>query len=393
MNTKEPITLAEDFQLSIPSHRQILNTIRIQKEISGAELARQNNLRPSTLVYILRALKERGLVEISRVASRHKTAGKPPTLWRLVADKGYIFGIEVIPKELRGTVLNFRCDVVHQEHQIGVENIGEENLIDAVAQFVDRLQNHLGLPREKIIGVGAALTGLVDREAGIVRYSRRLDLEDFPAQQRLVERLQLPVEVVNDANAGALGIKWQVEDDVGMMPNVVFLTLNEKTAYFGAGLILNQTLYEGMNGAAGEICDALPSLDEFINRVRTRIDGDSPLLRLKREGRELSIEEVIDCARNGCELSRETLAEYGRMISSEILRIVQLLAPNVVVIGGDIADAREFIHQQIIDDVDRSLKALFPAGITAPEIRFSQFGSYSVSVGAAALIMLRIFLP
>ncbi len=393
MNTKEPITLAEDFQLSIPSHRQILNTIRIQKEISGAELARQNNLRPSTLVYILRALKERGLVEISRVASRHKTAGKPPTLWRLVADKGYIFGIEVIPKELRGTVLNFRCDVVHQEHQIGVENIGEENLIDAVAQFVDRLQNHLGLPREKIIGVGAALTGLVDREAGIVRYSRRLDLEDFPAQQRLVERLQLPVEVVNDANAGALGIKWQVEDDVGMMPNVVFLTLNEKTAYFGAGLILNQTLYEGMNGAAGEICDALPSLDEFINRVRTRIDGDSPLLRLKREGRELSIEEVIDCARNGCELSRETLAEYGRMISSEILRIVQLLAPNVVVIGGDIADAREFIHQQIIDDVDRSLKALFPAGITAPEIRFSQFGSYSVSVGAAALIMRRIFLP
>jgi N-acetylglucosamine repressor len=383
--------LPEPYQLAIPSHRQILNTIRIQKEISGADLARLNNLQPSTLVYILRSLKARGLIQVSRIAAQPGVAGKPPTLWQLAPDKGYIIGLEIIPNEVRATVINFQCTVVHQEHKIGLHNIGPGNLISSTEIFTKELLEHLGLARDKVIGVGVALTGLVDREAGVVRFSRKLELENFPIQQLLRQQLDFPVEVVNDANAGALGIKWQVDEPVITLPHVIFLTLNEKTGYFGAGLILNQNLYEGANGTAGEIGDPLPSLDEFIERARKKVGSEHLLLELIKSEGSIDIEDVIYCAKKGCVLSREILEQYSQLIIEEILRIVQLLAPNVIILGGDITDARDLIYASIVERVNARLRQLFPFGIMAPEIQFSRFGSYSVSVGATALILRRIF--
>lgn len=383
--------LPEPYQLAIPSHRQILNTIRIQKEISGADLARLNNLQPSTLVYILRSLKAKGLIQVSRIGAQPGVAGKPPTLWQLAPDKGYIIGLEIIPNEVRATVINFQCAVVHQEHKIGLNNIGAKNLVSSTQIFTQELLEHLNLSRDEVIGVGVALTGLVDREAGVVRFSRKLELENYPIQQRLRERLGFPVEVVNDANAGALGIKWQVEDAVIIQPHVVFLTLNEKTGYFGAGLILNQNLYEGANGTAGEIGDPLPSLDEFIEVARKKVGSNHPLLALQMSKGEVDIEDVIECAKKRCVLSREILEYYSQLIIEEILRIVQLLAPNVIILGGDITDARDLIYRPIVERVNARLRQSFPFGILAPEIQFSRFGIYSVSVGATALILRRIF--
>ncbi len=273
--------LPAPFQLKIASHRQILNTIRIKGEISGADLARENRLQPSTLVYILRSLHEKGLIEVSRVGAQLGTAGKPPTLWRLVAQKGYVIGLEIIPNEERATVVDFSGQIVHQEHRVGVENIGPEKLLHSIKSFYDELVSHLELKKDDLIGVGVALTGLVDREKGVVHFSRKLQLQDFPIEQKLGELLQFPVEVVNDANAGALGIKWHDGSVAASKKSVIFLTLNEKTAYFGAGLILDENLYEGAQGAAGEIFTVLPSLSELVQSGVDKYGVDRPLVRLQ----------------------------------------------------------------------------------------------------------------
>lgn len=393
MNPNHSAMLPEPFQLKIPSHRQILNTIRVRGEISGAELARENNLQPSTLVYILRSLREKGLIEVSRVGTQLGSAGKPPTLWQLVADKGYILGLEIIPNEARATVIDFQGHIVHQEHKIGLDNIGPEKLVTSIQSFTEELLKHLNLSPEKIIGVGVALTGLVDRERGMVHYSRKLELQNFPIENELKQVLPWPVEVVNDANAGALGIKWQVGDDqVILQPHVVFLTLNEKTGYFGAGLILNQNLYEGAFGTAGEIFTSLPNLSEFIETGTSQLGTQHLLLEGEKSRTDLDIEDVIAYAKQGCELSLFVLRQYSQFIVEEMLRVVQMLNPNVIVLGGDITDARELILEDIVQHVEKELHHIFPSGVPTPDIQFSKFGMYSVSVGATALILRKIFL-
>lgn len=389
--SKTRASLREPFQLKIASHRQVLNTIRIKKEISGADLARLNNLQPSTLVYILRSLKEKGLIEVSRIDNSSGITGKPPTLWRLVADKGYIVGLEIIPNETRSTVIDFSGKIIHQEHTIGLDNIGPDRLIPSINSFFRALLNHLDIPKRKIFGVGMALTGLVDRERGLVRYSRKLNLNNYPVGDALEKGLGLPIEVVNDANAGALGIKWQIGDDRQVDPNVIFLTLNEKTGYFGAGLILNKVLYEGALGSAGELFTSLPSLSKLFERAERKYGSTFQLLSLDQQKGEIDIEDVIKCARRNCKGSLYILKQYSRFVVEEIVRLVQLLNPHMIVLGGDITDARDLIYDNIVNTVNSRLDEIFVSGMPVPRIEFSRFGIYSVSVGATALILRNIF--
>ncbi len=96
-------------------------------------------------------------------------------------------------------------------------------------------------------------------------------------------------------------------------------------------------------------------------------------------------------ARKKCPISRDVLIHYTQFIVHEIVRIVALLNPNVIVLGGDITDARDMIYEDIVRGVKVRLQEIFPGGFASPDIQFSKFGIHSVSVGATALILRKIF--
>ena len=340
----------------------------------------------------MRSLKAKGLIEVSRISTQQRSAGKPPTLWRLVAEKGYIIGFEIIPNEMRATVIDFSCKIIHQEHQVGLDNIGPEKLLDSILAFYKKVLAHLRIAKKDIIGIGVGLTGLVDRERGFVHFSRKLQLQNYAIEAGLRKLLKCPVEVVNDANAGALGIKWQVGDPAPVKPNVVFLTLNEKIGFFGAGLILNHVLYEGANGTAGEIFTSLPVLTELYDKALAKNGQDFPLVRRKQEKEKIDLDDVITCARDGCKISKSIIGRYKKFIIEEVVRLVQLLNPDVFVLGGDITDASDLIYKEIVKKIDSRLQEIFPTGVPTLDIQISRFGIYSVSVGATALILRKIFL-
>ena len=200
--------LSEYLEIKKAIHRLVLNAIRIRKEVSGAELARMIKLQPSTIVYILRSLEKAGLIEVSRLGSSLASGGKPPTLWRLVAEKGYIIGIEIIPNEIRATVIDFACNIIHQQIKCGLKNFPNEKIASSATKFSKEIIKKLKLPMNKIIGVSVALPGLVDRKQGMVNYSVPLCSRDLPLQMMLQDALKLPVVISNDANAGSLGIQW-----------------------------------------------------------------------------------------------------------------------------------------------------------------------------------------
>jgi len=378
--------LPEQFQLDILSHRRVLNEIRMNGEISGANIARNLKLQPSTLVYILRALKKKKLVEVSRIGQQEATAGKPPTLWKLVNKAGFFIGAEVIQNEMRMSVLDFTGQICFQYIDNG-NPMQPAEIAPAISRFLMEGLQKAGIRTEQVIGAGIALTGLVDRKKGIVRYSRKLDLYDFALYDALSAHLNFPIELVNDANAGALGIKWHLEGIGTHYKNAVFLTLNEKNSDIGAGLVLNNRLYEGAYGTAGEIFTNFPRLHQLIDNEK-RAGNTDEIVTLKNP----TLKDVIDRADKGCQSSLSILNIYCQIIQQEILRIVEFINPNIIVIGGDIADANKVIGDQIRSNVQNELANLFPIGVPAPKILFSDKGIYAVSLGATALILRKIFL-
>ncbi|HCK99498.1 MAG TPA: hypothetical protein DHW42_05260 [Candidatus Marinimicrobia bacterium] len=107
----------EILKINKKSHRILLNAIRTEKEIGGAELSRMARYQPSIIVYILRSSEKSGLMEIDCNGIFWISAIKPPVLWLLVSDRRYIIGLEIIVNEIRTKVIGFACNIFHQEMQ------------------------------------------------------------------------------------------------------------------------------------------------------------------------------------------------------------------------------------------------------------------------------------
>lgn len=372
------------------SPKQVLNAIRIYKEISGAQLAQITGLRPSTIVYILRSLKKAGLIEVSRIGNSSSFGGKPPTLWRLLADKGFIIGIEIVPNQLRTTVIDFSCNIIHQQIKRNV-NTDNVQLVNLVVNFVREIIQSLKLPGNKIIGVGVALPGWVDSKNGLVVYSVPLALKKFPLQMILQNSLNLPVLIANDANAGALGVKCFSDTLENLPANFVYLTISDRFQGIGAGIVIDHQLYEGSYCSAGEITTTLQQVPQLVEKAQKKYRNKSFNIEIKNPDELNCIADVIRYTKQNCRIANFVLKNITHAITMELLWIIGFLNPGLIVIGGDITEVEFIINDFILPNVQEKSLKLFPGGITIPKIIFSRFGIHSVSVGATALILGEIF--
>ncbi len=383
--------LSLPLQLKNSKERHVLNLIRLYGEISGAQIARISNILPSTIVYILRALKKKELIEVSRIGNSTVVGGKPPTLWQLRSDRGVMIGLEVIPKEIRASVVDFSNKIIFQEKKQCTEMLNGDRLVANVREYVLNLMEQQGLPPEKIIGVGVALPGLVDSKNGVVRYSKSLQINELPLASLLGEELNLPVRIANDANAGALGISWYPGSMDELPENIVYLTINEDFFSIGAGLILSRKLYEGHTGTAGEIFPILPPISKLVKKAAEKFGAEAPAIQALSLQKDVLFSDLLKCSMENPRVANFVFRNIGSIVSKKIIDIVAFVNPELIVIGGDISQVSFFIKEYLMPYVKRKSVELFPRGISLPPIVFSRFGIYSVSVGATALILREIF--
>jgi predicted NBD/HSP70 family sugar kinase len=373
------------------SHREILNTIRMCGEVSGAQLARLKKLQPSTLVYILRSLEKAGLIEMSRIGISTVMGGKPPKLWRLVAEKGYTIGLEIVPNVIRMSVTNFACKVIHQQITSNIEIHNSEQIVSSANEIIFNFIKNWKLSQDKIIGVGIAIPGLVDSKQGLIHFSIPFLLKDIPLGKMLKESLNLPVIVANDANAGALGVTWYQNNTKILPSNIVYLTINELFRGIGAGLIINGQLYEGISGTAGEIYEELPNLNILLERGKKEFKDELNLFENFETDDSITLADIVEYTKKNCRISNFVIRNIGKIIAKEIKRIINFINPELIVIGGDIASAEFLINDYILPTIKKKSSKFFPTGVKLPNIVFSKYGIYSVSMGATALIFKRLF--
>ena len=383
------MTLSNSFRIKSESHKIVLNTIRQYQEISGAQLSRITKYKPSTLVYILRTLKKKGFIEISRIGKSTPVGGKPPTLWRLVANKGYVIGLEVLPHEIRTTVIDFSSTIISQNIDTFGKHTSPGEEISQLSEFIRHKITELQLPQEKIIGIGIAFTGLVDQKNGTIYFSESFGITNFNFQEILEQQLSVPVRIANDANAGALGMKWYHKGEQKLPSNIVFLTINE-AAGLGTGLILDNQLYDGTSGTAGEVMTRVPKIGVLAEQGIKKYGTGQTKLDISRKD-DLTIAEVAEYARNGCQISAYILETIGRILVKIFRDIIGLLNPGLIVIGGDFSFAQFIIDGYIKPHLEKECHEFFQAGLNMPQIQVSEFGIYSVSAGATALLIEEVF--
>ena len=123
----------------------------------------------------------------------------------------------------------------------------KESFLRDIVHHTDRILQASKSQAQNILGIGVATPGLVDPDQQSILYSSSLDLTDVPLQAALAERFPLPIRVDNDMNAAALGEKL-----MGAGKNTASLIYISVESGIGAGIIIDNRIYRGVTGSAGE---------------------------------------------------------------------------------------------------------------------------------------------
>lgn len=313
-----------------------------------------------------------------------------------VSDKIYI-GLDV-GRTIRGALVRGDGSILKQ-HRVVSEVTNPRIFIDQLIKVVSHLRasDEAGA-RAQSIGIGWA--GLVNQSAQRVEANPNLvDVSSFDLYGELKQATSLPIVIDNDANVAAYG-EWRSGAARGFK-DVFFVTMGTG---IGSGLILGGQLVRGSRGFAGEFghfkidldglecacgstgcLETLASGPNIVRRVREQLFSD-PSFSVSRLARDmegtLTGERVVRAAVEKDELALSVLKETGRILGGAIASVINLLNVEVVVLGGGVMAAGDFILEPIREETRRG--AVSPC-FECCRVVAAQLGQDAGIIGAALL--------
>ena len=370
----------------------VLKTIFAHEEISRAEIARITRLTRTTVSEIVEDILAEGLIQ--EVGVGHSSGGKNPVLLSLVADSRWLIGLDLAHNQFRGAIVNLR-GVFREEVTIPFEGTDGDKALQLVYSIVDQLMQKVTHP---LLGIGVGTPGLVNTAEGLIINAVNLNWQNLPLTFLLQERYHIPVSILNDSQAAAIGEKtygkgYQPED------NMVLINILHG---IGAGIVIHGSLFQGDGGSAGEIghlvmvqeggdlcrcgnygcLETVASVQALVKKARARIK-EVPESRLPHDPDKIDLAAIDAAFTSGDLLAQELVFETAKYIGLAISNVVGVLNIQKIVLVGDMTRfgkpwldvIRETMYQY-------SLKR--PLQNTT--IQIAQSGENSIILGATAML-------
>jgi glucokinase-like ROK family protein len=371
---------------------QVLQRLKTTSPLSRAQLAELTRLNKSTISSLIDELMSLGLIyETGLLASN---GGRPGRLLELNPQAGAVVSCEFGVDFIMSIVTNFWGQIVWRQRVETEPHQGQTQILSELLENINRaiITAHQYNPR--LLGIGLSSTGMVDIDQGMMIFSPNLRWRNVPLKQIVAEATQLPIFVENDANAAALG-----EHFFGSAQNVNDFLFILADVGIGGGLFLNGDLYRGTSGLAGEIGHLNFNLSSrpcrcgkrgcwemeankasLINRVQTLIEiGHSSRLTSSA-----TFSQIVQAAKEGDAVALEALSETGSLLGLGIANLVDIFNPELVVFGGTMSEAGEFLLPAIRQTLQT---AALDTTRRQAVVALSAFGTDAIVIGAATLVI------
>src|SRR5436309_778355 len=266
----------------------------------------------------------------------------------------------------------------------------------------------------RILRAGVAVGGLVDSSQGVVRTLHHAQgWDNFPLQDYLVEKLDVPCIIDNNANAAALA---EVESGAASPSGeegghkkaervVLYIGLGRG---IGGGLVANGKIYHGTTCTAGEIghmqvkengpkcsCGSFGHLEaiasaQAISRKLIGISVEYPETEaaLRRvtgaRAERVTAEQVFRLAAEGDEVAQRIIDEVNIYLAIALANIVHLINPGIIILGGQVAQAGELLIAPL---QDRVRELCLPAANQSIRIVTGKLGQEANILGAVTLAL------
>lgn len=279
-----------------------------------------------------------------------------------------MIGIDIGGTNLRGAVVDSRGKILKRYSASSGASTGIDNLINNLARLINNLRSEY-----KITGIGIGIPGIIDLKKGVITQAPNIkNAVNFPIRNALQNKIKprVPIIIENDANCAVLGeYKYGVGKDFSTL---IMITLGTGV---GGGIILNGQIWNGAHTMGAEIghikiypggskcncghrgcLESYSSLLGIKNIIKKGIKENKinkTLLDLIKTTAQDKLPELIfQQAKNGNRFSKKLWEEFGEALGIGISSLTNLLNPEMVVIGGGIANA----WQMFIPSVKQAVK-------------------------------------
>lgn len=385
--------LPADYNVKSFNKHAALDLIRFSGAgMSRTDLADRMGLTRAAVSLIVKELLDSNVVQ--EAESRSAPSGRPPIVLEINPDHGLVGAIDMGATHISIALADFTARI-HEESVFPFDiKEGPETCLAQADQNLRHMLEENGLSIESLSAVGIGVPGPVITEAGMVVAPPIMPGWDrYPIRASLEKMWDLPVTLNNDAELGALG-EWAYGAGRGEK-NIAYIKVGSG---IGAGLILNQQIYGGTMGAAGEIghltidengplcnCGNRGCLEAFAGGHAISRQGQA----LAKSGKrtlladippdKITAFEVAEAARRGDLHAQEILRRAGTYIGIAIAGLINLFNPSVVIIGGGVSQVGDIITVPIRQAVrERAMHA----SEQSVRITTGMLGRRSVLIGA-----------
>lgn len=284
----------------------------------------------------------------------------------------YILGFDVGGTKISAVLGDEEGNILGTLRKPTVRHLGKKKLADDLIMMGHNLLDKFGLKKPDSIGI--IFAGLVDSDRGVVMSSPNiLGLKNFPISKALEDEFGVKAYLENDATAATIAERMFGQGKG--IDNFVYMTLSTG---IGGGAFLNGELYRGSHGMAGEIghmvvmsngpvcgcgrrgcLEAIASGRGIARRVAENITAvkESELYSKLRPS-DIDARKVFEFKRKGDMFSQLIIEETIYYLAVGIVNIIDIYDPEVVIIGGGIANAGDELFRPLRAAVQEEFKSM-----------------------------------
>lgn len=377
----------------------LLDCLRTGTALSRANLAERTGLNRSTVSSIINDLIQQNLVRETEYQSA--SVGRPGMSLELNPRGGCAVGVEIGVNFISTILTDFVADVLWRCNVPSAPEEGQEVIIKRAEALVAEALARGKDAKLPPLGIGLGLPGLVDVQEGNLVIAPNLGWRDVPLQRMWCDRFGLPVFVENEANAAALG-----EIFFGVARNATNLIYLSAGVGLGAGIILNNKLFRGSGGYAGEIghttiapngelcgcgkrgCwETVAGPRAIVRHAKSALaEGSRGILYDLAKGNLdwVTVDLVVQAARLGDPVALESLEQVGVQLGIGIANLINIFNPDMVVLGGALSLASDFL-MPVVKATVLEHALLQPQDIV--QLTTSAHGADTCVMGTVALVL------
>jgi len=373
---------------------EILEILRKQGPISRPDISQEMGINIVSISNYIDGFIKGNLVYEKELDTSE--GGRRPVLLEINPRAGYAIGVGLNLMNMVGLLVDLKGNIITKTQiarpQAQVKEISE-CLLEIVREILRRSKGYV----ENIKGIGIGVAGLINKKEGSIHWPQKMDhyytyaSVDLPLKGLIEKEFNLPALIENDATCACFGEHWVSLEEV--YKNVLYMFSG-----VGAGMMINGELYRGSQGYAGELSVynykeqdlfSCKSGDPcFIKRWDVDLGIVQEFKAATASPENSDLKSIFTAARAKNKIALEVLERAAKRLGIKIAYLVNLLNPQIVIIGGGFEESGEDFLNKVRATV---LEWAFRESTSDLKIVYSQLRENAVAMGAASLVLERVF--